>query len=280
MKKIRKFIVVLMAVVSMFGLTNIGAVKVQAAVTNYTMGYEGKIATAGKYQVKMNESGIYSRKGKSGSWKRIVKNSNITCFSTNGSTVYYVTSNYNYVMETGGAKVYSISVNGGKAKAIFSTKKCSIDRIYRYGNKLYVTQRKSKFGVFIYKYVLGTKKYSEIREGYLWDACGRTAIVTSGQYHKGTQIVDTMDLQNEKMKVLTKNCFEHKVFGKTVYYIVYSSSVDGYWNSGTFVIKQSTLDGKNLKTISKKLNGRQPYFEGNYVMYETASGAKKKIRFK
>lgn len=280
MKKIRKFMVSLIMVISIFGLTNVGVSEVQAAVSNHVMGYDGKTVTAGGYQVKMNESGIYSRKGTTGSWKRIVKNSSITCFSTNGSTVYYVTSNYNYVMETGGAKVYSISINGGKAKAIFSTKKCSIDRIYRYGNKLYVTQRKSKFDVSIYKYVLSTKKYSKIREGYLWDACKGTAIVTSGQYYKGTQTVNTMNLQTGKIKSLAKNCFGHKVSGKTVYYIVYSGSADGYWNSGTFVIKRSTLDGKNLKTVSKKLNGMQPYFEGNYVIYENAGGVQKKIRFK
>lgn len=146
-KSIKKLLVVLLAVIMMMPA---GAVQA-AGSTGYVMGeisVKGspvKIASTGGYQVKLvaySNSSLYARKGKNGKWKKLA--SGVNCFTTNGDTVYYVKRDDNFDPDTDSSRIYSVSVRGGKTKRIKTIAGKSIQTIYCYKNKLYLSEISDK----------------------------------------------------------------------------------------------------------------------------------------
>lgn len=275
-RKMMRLIAVFMAIFMMLPVQS-----VQAA-SSYVMGdMSGKIVTAGSYQMKLSGNKLYSRKGKSGSWKRIASSKmTISCFTTNGSTVYFATTNYSYVSSSGNSQIYSMSVNGKNVRKIVTLNKKSVGNIYRYNDKLYLTERYGKNGGDFYSYSLTTKRHQKIGSGkFFTDAWQGYGIVTDGRYYKWTIPLYSMNLSTGRTKKLTSNCYGHVASGNYVYYISYSRGVTAYRENGTFVIKRATVSGNNVKTLTKTLVGKSPSISGNYVIYDY-NGKTRKVRFK
>lgn len=275
-RKRMRLMAVLMAILMLLPVQS-----VQAA-TSYVMGDSvPRVITAGSYQVKLSGNKLYSRRGKSGGWKKIASpGTTISCFTTNGSTVYYATSNYTYWTSSGKSQVYSVSVKGGSTKRIITINKKWISNIYRYSDKLYLTERYGKNGSDMYSYSLSNKKHRKMSSGgYLYDAWQGYGIVTDGRYYKWVIPMYSMNLSTGRTKKLTSYCYGHVTSGNYVYYISYFRGISACRQSGSFVIKRATVSGNNVKTLTKTLVGINPSISGNYVVY-TYNGRTRKVRFK
>ena len=274
-RKMMKLIAVLMAVFMMMPV-----LPVQAA-SSYVMGdSSGSIVTSGSYQVKLTGNKLYSRKG-SGNWKAIASSrETITSFTTNGSTVYYAITNYNYVSSNGCSQIYSVSVNGGSTRRITTINKKSVSSIYRYNDKLYMTERHGKNGGDLYSYSLSTKRHQKIApDKFMMGAWQEYGIMTFGRYYKWATPLYSKNLLTGRTKELTKYSYGHITSGNYVYYISYFKGISAYRENGTFVIKRATINGNNVKTLTKNLVGKSPRISGNYVIYDY-NGRTKSVRFK
>lgn len=99
MKRKFRLCVILLAIMTLFSGRPVSAYN-----SGFGMGAY-KTYTFGSYQIKNSQQGLYSRKGASGSWKKIANN--VNSFTVNGSNLYFVKYNYNYHSDSGNAYVYS-----------------------------------------------------------------------------------------------------------------------------------------------------------------------------
>ena len=275
-RKKMRLMAVLMAILMLLPVQ-----PVQAA-TSYVMGNsESGVITAGSYQVKLSRNKLYARRKKSGGWKKIASSgSNIGCFTTNGGTVYYATSSYSYITSGGKSQVYSVPVKGGSSKRIVTINNKGISNIYRYKDKLYLTERYGKSGSDLYSYSLKNKKHRKVSSRkVLYDAWQRYGIVTNGRYYKWATPLYSMNLSTGRTRKLTSYSYGHITSGNYVYYISYFSGISADKQSGSFVIKRATVSGNSIKTLTKTLVGKNPRISGNYVVYDY-NGSMKKVRFK
>lgn len=275
-RKRMRLMAVLMAILMLLPVQS-----VQAA-TSYVMGDSVPgVITAGSYQVKLSGNKLYSRRGKSGGWKKIASpGTSISCFTTNGSTVYYVTSNYSYLTSGGKSQIYSVSVKGGSAKRVVTINNKGVSNIYRYSDKLYLTECYGKNGRDLYSYSLSNKKHRKMSSGrVLYDAWQGYGIVTDGRYYKWATPLYSMKLSTGQTRKLTSYSYGHVTSGNYVYYISYFRGISAYRQSGSFVIKRATVSGNNIKTLTKTLVGTNPSISGNYVVYDY-NGRTRKVRFK
>ena len=235
------------------------------------------LANAGGYQVKEVDGKLYSRKGKSGTWKKIA--SGVRTFTTNGKNVYYVKNTYDYNKKTGNSKIYCVSVNGGNAKVVKTISKARIDSIYRYGDKLYLTVCKEKFDSTMYTYSLTTKKTKKIKDRcMIVDAYKRNAITLDESPTKNTYVVKTMDLITGKETRLAENCSGFLRVGKYIYYTSYTRYIR-LGSQGTFVVKRANIDGSGVKTLTPQLTGVFQDMNSHSVTYTDSNGIKQIIRY-
>lgn len=283
-KNMKKLLVVLLAAIMMLSA---GAVQA-ASSTGYVMGeisVKGspvKIASTGGYQVKLvaySNSSLYARKGKNGKWKKLA--SGVNCFTTNGSTVYYVKSNYTYSSGEGSSKIYSISVKGGKSQKVKTLSGKYIRTIYCYKNKLYLTETAGKHGGAVYTCSLNTKAHRIYKNKLVLDGAYKgTGIVLDDFYYKSPQPMYTMNLTTGKKKRIEKYSFQHCVSGKYVYYASFYSNKNMNAGDNTFVIKRATVDGKNVKKMTKTIRGYVTSITPHSVQYSTSVwGDVKTIKF-
>ena len=256
-------------------MTFLGGIPVKAAASSYIMGNSGTYSVGG-YQIKLNRSVLYSRKGTTGSWKKI--NNNVQAFTTNGSRIYFTKHNYNYYSDSGNAYIYSTSVNGGNIKRICTLKDRAIDGLYCYNNKLYLDERRGKHGICISEYSLKSKRYKKIRNGKIIGAYKNYGMFVERKYYKWTEPLYSRNLTTGKMKKLGSNCFRHKVAGKYVYFADYSQKTGVQFHSGTFVVKRALVSGGDKKILTKKLYGKVWDVTEKYVEYEN-NGVTKRVYY-
>lgn len=262
-----------------------GAVQA-ASSTGYVMGeltrYKEpeKITTVGGYQVKLLVQDLYARKSKNGKWKKLA--SGVNCFTTNGATVYFVKGS-----KSTSCKIYAISVKGGKTRKIKTISKTYISNIYCYKDRLYLTETKGNIDNELYVYSMKTKKHSlfsrpgaDDDQTVLWGAYKENGIVLDERYHKGSTSLYTMNLLTRKNKRIEKNAYFHCVSGKYVYYAAYARNENLNTYNNTFVIKRATVDGKNIKKLTKSVKGYVVSITPHSVQYRTeAWGKVKTLKF-
>lgn len=208
-------------------------------VSAYTSGFgmgAYKTYTFGCYQIKNSQQGLYSRKGASGSWKKIANN--VNSFTVNGSNLYFVKYNYNYHSDSGNAYVYSTDLKGSRVKRICTLKNRAIDGIYYYSSKLYINERHGKFGWYISEYSLKSKKYRRIREGTLFCA------YKNNTAKKPTISVSCGATGNNTVRMTVKCSSSGKITWNTS-------------NSGVAVVNSSgiiTAKGKGTAKITAKIS--------------------------
>lgn len=287
-KNMKKLLVVLLAAIMMLPA---GAVQA-ASSTGYVMGEISKqgllenIVSAGRYQVKLrNTQSLYSRKGKNGKWKKLA--SGVACFTTNGDTVYYVKRDDNFDSDTDSSRIYSVSVRGGKTKRIKTIAGKSIQTIYCYKNKLYMSEIFYKYSIAIYVYSLKSKKYVSFKRSggskktTLHGAYKEFGLVTNETWAGGMpQALYSVNLNTGKEKRIEKNSYNLWISGKYVYYASYTTDSRVESCDKTFVIKRATVDGKNIKKVTKPIKGCVAKITPHSVQYRTeALGKVKTLKF-
>lgn len=260
MKRKIRLCVILLAIMTLFS-----GRPVSAYTSGFGMGAY-KTYTFGSYQIKNSQQGLYSRKGASGSWKKIANN--VNSFTVNGSNLYFVKYNYNYHSDSGNAYVYSTDLKGSRVKRICTLKNRAIDGIYYYSSKLYINERRGKFGWYISEYSLKSKKYRRIREGTLFCAYKNYALFVGRSHNTFTVPLYSRNLITGKMKKLGSHCYMSTGKGRYVYFDNYSKHTYARWDSGTFVVKRALMNGSGVKTLTPKLYGKVRDITSKYVEYE------------
>lgn len=239
---------------------------VNAASSNYIIGNWG-IRNIGKYQVKVDQNALYSRKKSLGKkWKKL--SNNCHAYTTNGSKIYYARGNYNYTYDTGNASIYVGSIKGGKSKRIVTLRNRAIDQIYYYNNKLYVEERYGKHGNSIGVYSLKTHQYRRMVSGELLSAYKGYGIVTNSTY-KWTYPLYSMNLLSGKKKKIESYSYGGANSGKYMYYAAFTNNTRAYQVAGNFVIKRVTVSGSGKKTLTRNLYGIVQHVTSKYVEYES-----------
>ena len=268
-KRIRSGIILLLI------MTFFSGISVSASTYGFGMGVY-KMYTVGSYQIKNSEQGFYFRKSASGSWKKIANN--VRSFTVNGSRLYFVKHNYNYNPESGDAYVYSTDLKSGKTKRICTLKNRAIDGIYYCNGKLYLNERRGKFGISISEYSLKSQKYRRIREGVLFSAYKNYALFVGRSHNTFTEPLYSRNLITGKMKKLGAHCYKCTPKGEYVYFDDYSKHTYAKWDSGTFVVKRAQVNGSGVKTLTKKLYGKVRDITSRYVEYEN-NGITKRVYY-
>ena len=272
-KNMKKLLVVLLAAIMMLSA---GAVQA-ASSTGYVMGEISKqgllenIVSADGYQVKLRSSqSLYSRKGKNGKWKKLA--SGVACFTTNGDTVYYVKRDDNFDPNTDSSRIYSVSVRGGKAKRIKTIAGKSIQTIYCYKNKLYLSEIFHKYSKAIYVYDLKSKKYVSFKR-----SGGSKKTTLQGAYKEFGLVTNETWAGGMPQALYSVNLW---ISGKYVYYASYTTDSRVESCDKTFVIKRATVDGKNIKKVTKPIKGCVAKITPHSVQYRTeALGKVKTLKF-
>ena len=252
MKRSRKLFGVLFALMLVLFVVP----KAQAASsTGYVMSKDfGQSVSAGGYQVKTTNSGLYTKKG-NGSWKRIVKG-DIMCFTTNGGTIYYASDYLGSFSGASWSTIYTISTAGTNKKKL---KRVSggVCELYRYGNQLIYNSIPLPDGRNVYSYSLTTKKAKKIKSNVsIVHAKKQYLIFQSYGQDFSPRKLTSYNLSTKKLITLASRTQEDKLYfsGDRVYYASWIKSIN-YGNTNTFQIKSRKFDGSSVKTHTKTFSG-------------------------
>lgn len=255
---------------------------VQAASSDgyVTHAYNSPSVKIKGYQIKVKVNNLYIRKGTSGKWKKIASGLNASgAFTTNGSDIYYVKSNYSYNNGTGNSNIYRISVKGGKEKHVATFPNTGILTIHKYKDNLYLTEFEGKGGPFsTYIYSLKTKGDNLLKKDLDIYGAYKGYAIMNEHYDHWTVPLYSVNLATGKTKILSTNCYNNYASGKYVYYVDFPSSSSTF-KPATFVIKRATIDGKNITSMTSKITGIVQNVTAHSVVYIDKNGITRTKKF-
>ena len=171
---------------------------------------------------------------------------------TNANKVYYFTYHY----KTQKATVYKICVDGTKKTKVFSVKaKDGFELAGLVGGKLYYLTGSDHGN--LHSYTLKSKKdkvvvkdifASRYKSKYfiLETLCDDEANVSK---------ISSYSIKNKKLKSISTNVCAYQIIGKKLYYVEYKSTRKNISSDeiSNVTVKKCSLNGKNKKTLIKKL---------------------------
>lgn len=210
---------------------------------------------------------------KNGKEKKLVANDDLgLSLVTNGSKIYYFTYHY----ETQKANVYKMNIDGSKKTKVFSVKaKKGFDLAGLVGGKLYY-KTGSEHGNLHY-YTLKTKKHKVVikdieRTRYKKNHFLLETICDDNTYRRK---ISAYSVKTKKVKTISKNVYNYEILGNKIYYVEYKSAKKTETPSGinTVTVKKCNLNGKNKKTLIKKLSmQRINELKANSITYTNKAG--------
>ena len=144
-----------------------------------------------------------------------------------------------------------------------------------------------KYSIAIYVYSLKSKKYVSFKRSggskktTLQGAYKEFGLVTNETWAGGMpQALYSVNLNTGKEKRIEKNSYNLWISGKYVYYASYTTDSRVESCDKTFVIKRATVDGKNIKKVTKPIKGCVAKITPHSVQYRTeALGKVKTLKF-